>query len=73
MKFKDRVLIMLYEVECVLKTLAYSYLALLGIKVKSSDVRIDFTGRVLLVMLLVFVSLLIMIKFKYDELIELVV
>lgn len=63
---KDKVLIMFYEIEYVLKIFTYSYISLFGIKMKSHDFKIDFIDRILLVFILVLLSLLIVLILEND-------
>lgn len=66
---KDRILIFLYETQCVLKELAVVFCALFGIKLRSSE-RVNWIDKLLMMVLLVICSVLILFLIKFDDILN---
>lgn len=68
---KDRILIFLYEVQCVLKDFAVVFCALFGIKIKTF-IRVDWVDKLLMLLILILLSVLIFFIVKYDYIVSII-
>lgn len=68
---KDKILIFLYEVQCVLKDFAVVFCALFGIKIKTSAM-VDRIDKLLMLLIIILLLVLIFLIVKYDYIVSIV-